>query len=274
MKAHGNTNAAAGLGLFVTALLLALLTASCGSKVSSSDVLVKVGSRELTRRELASLAGTALDSLTAVQRSMMITRWVERALVEQEGKRRHLDRDPDIQTKLSSLRAEVYLSKLLNERAAPGPADTAVERYYKIHRSEFLRPVDAFLLELYWGEHQNVVAKFRDQLLRGDTSMVTAGDVSNEGRWLAESGELEPDLERELVSLKPGEITFPRPYEDGYRIARLIELYPAGTTLDLSVVRDEISRRLLIEQSRSWQDSLMNALRERFPVKIFIRDSI
>jgi hypothetical protein len=256
------------------AMLLGFLIVSCGPGRSSSDVLVKVGSRELTRYELAALAGTPLDSLTSTQRTQLMERWIERALVDQEGKRRHLDRDSDIQAKLTAIRSEVYLSKMLSEREPGAPSDSAITKYYQIHRSEFLRPVDAYLLELYWAEHQNVVAKFRDQLVRGDTSMVAAGDISNEGRWLAESGELEGEFERELASLKPGEVTFPRPYEDGYRVARLLEVYPAGTTLDLSVVRDEIAKRLLVEQSKTRQDSLLNVLRERFPVKVFVRDSI
>jgi hypothetical protein len=260
----------------ILALCCGLLTFAAAACLShpGSDVLVKVGSRELTGRELAALAGCPIDSLSRTQRTQIMERWIERSLVEQEGKRRHLDRDSDIQAKLSALRSEVYLSKLLAEHPSAPPTDSAIARYYQIHHSEFLRPVDAFLLELYWGEQQNVVAKFRDQLLRGDTSMVTAGDVSNEGRWLAESGELEGEFERELASLKPGEITFPRPYEDGYRIAKLVELYPAGTTLDLSVVRDEIAQRLLVEQSRLRQDSLLNVLRGRFAVKVFVRDSL
>lgn len=235
--------------------------------------MLKVGSRELTKRELSAMAGKSYDSLRAAEHTQLSERWIERALVEQEGKRRRLDHNPEVEDRLAALRSEVYLWKLLSERAAPPPSDSVIEHYYKTHSSEFLRPVDAFLLELYWGEHENVVAKFRDQLVRGDTSMVVAGDVNQEGRWLAEAGELDKEFERELVSLKAGEVTFPRPYEDGFRVARLVESYPAGTVLDLSVVRDEIGQRLLVEQSRARQDSLFAELRARFPVKVMVRDS-
>ena len=172
------------------------------------------------------------------------------------------------------MRSELYLAKLLAEVPSSAPSDSAVQAYYQSHQQEFLRPVDSYLLELYWAEDEAVMTRFRDRLAKGDTTLLATGEVSAEGRWLSESGELDRDLERELSSLEPGEVTFPRPYEDGYRVARLEEIYPAGTVLDLSVVSAEIASRLVLEQSRRRQEVLMLALRERFPVHLLSKDSL
>lgn len=254
-------------------LLVILLAIGCGKK-PSGEILAKVGSRELTKDALSLLAGRPADSLTKAERWQLVEGWIERTLSGLEGERRNLDERSDVRLELDMVRDELYAAKILAEIPAATPTDAEVQTYYDAHRKEFLRPVDAYLLELYWAQYENIMTLFRRQLDRGDTSMVTAGDVSSEGRWLAESGELDPDFERELASLKSGEITFPRPYEDGYRVARLVESYPAGTVLDLSVVRDEIVARLLLVQSRLRQDSLQAALRERYPVTLFINDSL
>jgi hypothetical protein len=254
-------------------LLGCLLILGCGGK-ERSELVARVGPRDLTTADLARLAGRPADSLSKAERWQIVDGWVERTLADLEGERRGLDKRADVTLQLKMLRADLFASLLLAETPASPPTDQEVQAYYDAHRKEFLRPVDAYLLELYWAEHESAMALFRRQLERGDTTMVAAGDVSAEGRWLAESGELDESFERELTSLKPGEVTFPRPYEDGYRVARLLESYPAGTVLDLSVVQGEIVGRLLAAQSRARQDSLLTVWRERYPVTLFMRDSL
>jgi len=271
---NGNVRGKRPARIIVAWLVAAfILVNGCGRK-ERSELVARVGPRDFTTADLARVAGRPADSLSRAERWQIVNAWVERTLADLEGERRGLDKRADVTLQLKMLRADLFASLLLAETPAPPPTDQEVQVYYDAHRKEFLRPVDAYLLELYWAEHESMLALFRRQLERGDTTMVAAGDVSAEGRWLAESGELDKQFERELASLKPGEVTFPRPYEDGYRVARLLESYPAGTVLDLSVVRDEIIGRLLAAQSRARQDSLLTVWRERYPVTLFMRDSL
>ncbi len=66
----------------------------------------------------------------------------------------------------------------------------------------------------------------------------------------------------------------PRPYGDGYRVVLLIEAFPASTVLPLEAVRDEITQRLLIEESRRRQDQLITDLRQRYTVEVIVKDSL
>jgi len=271
---NGNVRGKRPARIIVAWLVAAfILVNGCGRK-EKSELVARVGPRDLTTADLARVAGRPADSLSRAERWQIVNAWVERTLADLEGERRGLDKRADVTLQLKMLRADLFASLLLAETPAPPPTDQEVQAYYDARRKEFLRPVDAYLLELYWAEHESMMALFRRQLERGDTTMVAAGDVSAEGRWLAESGELDESFERELTSLKPGEVTFPRPYEDGYRVARLLESYPAGTVLDLSVVQGEIVGRLLAAQSRARQDSLLTVWRERYPVTLFMRDSL
>jgi hypothetical protein len=250
-----------------------LLAAGCGPK-GAKDVLVRVGARDITRADLEAAAGVPADSLTTEDRVRFLETIIERKLVEQEGERRGLAHDRVIEARIAAVRSELYLSKLLAEVPSAQPSDSAIQTYYSAHQQEFLRPVDSYLLELYSSEDQAQLTRFRGRLLMGDTTMLAGGEVTSEGRWLTESGELDRDLERELSSLTPGEVTFPRPYEDGFRVARLVDVYPAGTVLDLSAVSDEIAARLLLEQSRHRQDALLQGLRQRYPVHVLTKDSL
>ncbi len=261
------------LGAAILLGVAVLLVSGCGRE-AAKDVLVRVGARDITRADLEAAAGLPADSLSPADRVRFLEMIVERKLVEQEGERRGLAHDRGIEARLTALRSDLYLAKLLAEVPTSTPTDSAIQAYYAAHQQEFLRPVDSYLLELYGSEDEDLLSRFRGRLLAGDTTLLAAGHVSSEGRWLTESGELDRDFERELSSLEPGEVTFPRPYEDGYRVARLVDIYPAGKVLDLSAVSDEIAARLLLEQSRHRQDLLMQGLRERYPVHVLAKDSL
>ncbi|MFZ5433849.1 MAG: peptidyl-prolyl cis-trans isomerase [Calditrichota bacterium] len=259
---------------FTLCVLLITVWFGCHGRPSKGEIVARAGSQDLSQAEFEALTGISLDSLSPPDQWRLAAAWVERALVEQEGKEQGFDKDSDIQEKLQALRAELYRAKLLAKIPAPPPDDELIASYYDLHRDEFLRHHDAYLIELYWSEDRGAMADFRRQLVAGDTTLLTEGRVAAEGKWLAESGELETEFEAELASLKPGEVTFPRPYEDGFRAARLLESFPAGTVLDLPAVRDEIAARLVIEQSRQRMDSLDNYLRQKYPVTIFLADSL
>ena len=263
-----------GVVLLFSVLCFLLFFAGCAGRQSTNGVvLAKVGSRELTRGMLSALAGVPMDSLSQADRVRLVNAWVERALVDLEGERRHYSKDAGINAKLESARSELYRSRLLAELPAAPPPDSVISAYYNAHQQEFLRPMDVYAIELYWAQTEDLMSRFRLQLMNGDTSMVAAGDVTSEGKWLAEAGEMDEDLQHEVSSLKPGEVTFPHPYEDGYRAVRLVDIYPAGKTLDLPAVHDEIAQRLMIEQGHRREDSLMASLHQRYSVKIMMPDS-
>lgn len=253
-------------------LLPPLLFVGCRGEGSSQDLVAGVGTLSLTRGELEALAGVPLDSLTESEQGRLIQDWVERAMVEQEGRRLKLDGDEEIQQKLTRLRTELFRARLLSDLDEGVPSDSMVEAYYEEHKSEFLRTRDTYLIELFWSDSADTLRTFRERMLGDPDRTVEMPGVFPEGRWLAESGEIDEDLEREIKELQAGAVTKPRPAEDGFRIVRLVETYPAGTVLNLEAVKEEIVRRLVMEQSRQRNEELMRQLRNRYPVTIYVEE--
>ena len=251
-----------------------VLLLSCTSHSPQDEVIARVGLRELTRGDLEIAAGVPLDSLPSAARWRFMDTWIERTLVDLEGSRQGLDKDQELNEKLAALKSELYRSHLLADKPAPPPDDSTVINFYRAHQNEFLQTSDAYLIELYWSEDISKLMEFRQQLPQGDTLLVAGNQVLTEGRWLAESGELDPDMEQELDSLKIGQLTEPRPYGDGFRSVHLLDRFAAGSVLGLDAVRDEIVSRLLVEQSRERQDKLMAELRERYPVEVMLKDTL
>ncbi len=241
----------------------------CSKNDLPKDAIARVGEWALTKDIAGELAGMAYDSLSTSERFRLIESWVERKLMELEGERRGYAKDADIAVKLEALRAELYASKLLAAQPASMPSDSVIQKYYSDHRSEFLRPTDSYLIELYWGETRDVVDRFRADLQRGDTTAISEGTIASEGRWLAEHTELDPSLADELSKLGAGQIAETRPYEDGFRVMKLVEKFPAGAVLDLAVVRDEIVGRILLEESKARQERMLAELKKHWRVEIF-----
>ena len=249
---------------------LIVLMTGCGERQSDSPLVARAGSRELRQAEMEAAVGLPMDSISESERERWVLGWVDRALIEQEAERKGLAELPEIRDKILALQAELYRAQLLSELPAEAPSDSMIAAYYETHREEFLRPVDAYLIELYWSEDRAAMTAFRRAIPRGDTTLLAEERISSEGRWLAESGELDPLFELELAGLAPGAMTEFRPFEDGFRSTRLIESFPAGTVLDLPAVSDEIEERLILEQSRARQESLESWLRQRYPVTIHL----
>lgn len=236
-------------------------------------MLARVGGQELSRAAAAELAGRPYDSLKVIDQWRIVNAWTEQTLFQLEGERLKLDRDPQIRARMSAVQAELIRSRLLSAAPTVPLADSTIAAYYQAHRSEFLRAGDSYLLELYWSADRRELAQFAGELVHGDSSRLSSGTVSSLGKWLADRRELEPGLAAELEQLAPGGFSLPQPLDDGYRIMRLTEAYPAGTVLDLRVVKGEITDRLLVEQSHARQDSLIANLKARWPVEVYLNEN-
>jgi hypothetical protein len=244
--------------------------ASCSRRVDPVDVVARVGEHGLTRSMVAALAGKPYDSLAASERWLVVERWADERLFELEGERRGFADNAEMQERVAALRGALYRSQIMQTEALPAPADSAIALYYQTHRAEFLRTKDSYLIEMYWGQAQAVVAEFRNELMRGDTTKLGTREIVAEGKWLAEDAELDAEIAREISGLKSGQCTQVRPAEDGFRVLRLIESYPAGSVLDLTVVRAEIVERMLIAASYAREDSLRAQFKERWPVEVLL----
>jgi hypothetical protein len=253
---------------------LAFMLAGCGDSAPKRvDVLARAGSHELTRADFEAMAGASFDSLSSDVRWALINNWVENAVVLQEGDRKHLDQDASIESQINTIRAELYLSKLLAEGEEKPPSDSEIETYFEQHRSEFILTADSYLLELYHAATCDSLLSFQAHFNPADPITVES-EVVLEQRWLASADELSGYLGSLLSQMSPGAWTDMQQDADGCRVLRLAKTYPAGAALDLDGAREEIKMQLMIESNHQRREDLMTDLRQRFPVAIFVEDSL
>jgi hypothetical protein len=253
-------------------LLLAGLIGCKNTSTTEGDALAVSGSRHLTRSEVEVMAGLPYDSLTNEERWSLINRWIESAVVLQEGEQRGLDKDLGINMRLEDIRAELYLSALLQELEEITPTDSEISAYYADHQKEFVQTVDSYRLELYRASDCDPLKVFIAEF-KPETSLDGSG-VILEQRWLARTDQMNGFLQTLLAGLKSGDWTEAQQDPDGCRALRVVNIYNAGETLDLEGARSEIEMQLTIDSNHRQRDEMMSDLRRRYPVTILVEDSL
>ncbi|MCL4305689.1 peptidyl-prolyl cis-trans isomerase [bacterium] len=250
-------------------LMAAFVLLSVGCTPSEqSDVIAEVGSRRLTRAEFEFWAEKPYEKASEAERIAVVSEWVDLSMLEQAAEAAGLLDDPVVQQRSRKMLANYYRATLLAREPQPEINDSLITAYYKEHEGEFKRPSDSYLIEGFWCESEDSLKVFRRALEKADTSQLRSGFVIWEGKWLAETSELEDNLLAALRWLPPGSLTPVLPMGDGYRLVRLHEVYPKGTQLSLDAVRLEIREQLLVEQSQRRQERWLTELRSRYQPRL------
>jgi hypothetical protein len=251
--------------------------AFCGCfKTHPEDIVATAGDEVLTRAELSQRAGLPYDSLSLEVKQQFVQGWVEETLLLLEAQRRGFHKDPEIKNKLRELQRELLRSRLLRDvQGQSVPDDSMVASYYKAHKSEFVRVREEFDIELYWAPTRSSAELFRREAMKDiDLAEMAHPEVTMEGIWRTSADELQPEEAVELARLEPGKFASPLPMEEGFRLLRLREQFPAGQRIPLEDVRYEIRERLMLEASRSAMETLMAELSRNYPVTINLGDSL
>ena len=243
------------------------MIAGC-TKTDSSGVVAEAGNRKLTREGFKEWSGENLDSLGTDERQLMLSKWLDMAMLEQEIESAKLRENPEYVLKEREIANQYYRAILLSRQPSPEISDSLIAAYYAGHQDEFKRPTDSYLIESFWCESEDSLKVFRRALQQADTANLRSGFVIWEGRWLASAEELDPPLLYGVRNTEPGGLTQVLPFGEGYRLVRLHEVYPKGAQLGLDAVRGEIREQLLTEQSQRRQERLDNDLRSRYQPKI------
>jgi len=225
---------------------------------------------------VAERAGVPFDSLSLAAKQQIAQDWIEETLLLREAERRGLEKDPTLEKKLAELRRELMRSRLLQAvQARQVPSDSAILRYYREHHAEFVRAQEEYEIELYWAPDLVTAQLFR-RAARDDMDLAEMAypNVSMEGIWRVSAGDLTSEETAELTSLKVGQVTEPRPSEEGYRLMRLRTHWAAGEPVALDDVRHEIRERIMIESARTTMESLLAELSRKYPPTIHLGDSL
>jgi peptidyl-prolyl cis-trans isomerase C len=242
-----------------------------GGKLTAGDV--EEGLQHLPpalRREFDSTAG----------RRELAQSLIDKKLLAQEARRRHLDERPEIRQQIEELQERLVVQALLaeEEKGTGSVGEDEIQRYYEQHRGEFAQPERVRIARVLAAvapaasteakaRARKRAEEFQRRLRKGEALAVVAasGDgaerkASGELGWLSRGERDQATSTAAFALQRPGEASAPVLTPDGWAVLVLLERAAARTPA-LAEVRNDVVGRADAGRRRRSFDALVLQLR-------------
>jgi len=209
-------------------------------------------------------------------REYLLRGMVDQILLEQEAKRRGLDRDPEFVRKVESYRRNLLNDMLLKSIRPEGYEVTPEEAraYYREHPEEFGRPERVEARHILVTSEEQARALLAE-LRRGASFEELARTHSRDAATREKGGSLgaftraqRPELAEVAFALeKPGELAGPFETRRGVHLLQLVRRLPAEEKT-FEQMRDELLTRLRARMRQEARQELLERLRARTSITI------
>jgi len=258
----------------ITVFVLALIWAGCGgerpeeTREPSPGDIVRVGDIVLTRSDLNHLLPANHNAeFNEKEKKDYLNRWVDIELLYQEALKRGLKEDPRLRERIRKLEKEYLADHLLflEMRERVRVTDEEVEKYFSDHRREYVREYRVRHILLNSREKaEEVLGKIGTRSFRyladrysEDADAGRGGDLGYLTR-----GNMIPELEETVFSLKPGEVSGIVKSRFGYHILKLVGSREALGKIHVEDVRGEIMNYLIMKKRERAYNEFIQSLRD------------
>jgi peptidyl-prolyl cis-trans isomerase C len=261
---------------------------------ASSSLVAKVGPYTLTKQDLQKMLKNdpqirkilkIRPDLKPKIENMIIKKWISVSLLALGAKEEGLEKNPqvkkDIQEAIKLVLADHYLKeKIANIK----PTEKDLRLYYASHKEEYKRPEKAIVKHIFISFPENATQtqkeeafkkalSVRKKLLNGAKFETIAKKYSSSGNkgdttGYITKGDLPEDIEKEIFSLRPGEISKPIESRYGYYIVKLEKKIPAYTP-PFDKIKDQIKKAYVREKEKEVLQKILKGLSEKYEVKIY-----
>ncbi|NNF58243.1 MAG: peptidyl-prolyl cis-trans isomerase, partial [Rhodothermaceae bacterium] len=250
----------------------ALALSACGGEEAprpDDGHAAQVGEEVLSEtevREALAVLPAGLDSTTA--RRQVIEQWVKSRLLAQEARRQGLLEEEDVRRQLEDNERAVLAAALIDrffEANPVEPSDEEIAAYFEANRAQLALREPYLRLRLLSLDDQQRARAARASLVRANTSSFPdslwaltvqeyttdpAGTLAFASTYLPQSRliGLDAAIAEQIRLLNPGEVGPVVESNGRFHVVQLMERVTAGTTPELTWVREELRQRLAIEQ--------------------------
>lgn len=258
------------------ALLAVILAAGCGKREretaesrADTGVIVRVGNASLAAEDLAELgAGQEAGTLTFEERRAFVRRWVDTQVLYQEAVRRGLQNDPGVGARIRELEQQYLADHLVftELRSRSRVTEEEIEDYFEAHKNEYLNEYRVSQILLATAEDaaraKEMLATKSFEWVANRHSMEAGAKRGGDLGYLTK-GNMMPELEAIVFTMRPGDVSGVVQSDFGYHIFKLIDVREALVAVGLEDVREQIMNTILLEKrTRAYRD-LLGALKEK-----------
>lgn len=263
-------------------LLIVFLVPSWGQAGGQTDdpVVLTVGDEQITKSMFELILGTLSDAARAqVQtpeaRRKLAEQIVELKVMAQEGRRRRLDLDPELQMEIVLQAERILAARTYQQLVAEPPDEEMLRAYYDEHRDDYEQATGSHILIRFEGSPIEVregqedltdvealqkISELRDRILAGEAFADVAKAESDDQASGSNGGDLGEFRRGEMIeeftdtafTIPIGEVSDPIKTQYGYH---LITIRERGF-IPFEEVKDEIAEKLAPQIGRQKVDEL------------------
>jgi peptidyl-prolyl cis-trans isomerase C len=261
-----------------------IVYSGCGSK-NKDDAVAVVNGTVLTESELYTfIPQNVFEKMSSEDKESIIKEWVHYELLYQEGKKRKLDREPEIARILANSRRDLLSNEALERelKDIPAPGDQEIDKYYEENRDTFVLHETEYSVRYAFFEDIQAAQEFAGKIGDGGDFSELAGKESrdqsafNGGKIGTISEEsADPNIWQAVVSAagQTGQKKISSPFRvaDGYGIVQVDAVYQKGTVKPVEALKEQIADILLVEKREQAKEALLKKLEAKARITYNIR---
>jgi peptidyl-prolyl cis-trans isomerase C len=209
-------------------------------------------------------------------RKYIVDNLVEGFLIEDEAKRRGVDKRPDVVQKIDNYRRQLLKDGLMEDilKGETHVTDADAQKYYDGHPAEFKQPERVKVLDMVLAKEDEARAVVA-QLNKGADFAALAREKSVDPYTKERSGDLPEftkDMRQELyadaaAAKKPGQIIGPVKTSQGFHVMKFVKKIPPEEKA-FDQVKDSLKARLQAMKRQEAYNGFLKSLRESAKVSV------
>jgi len=204
--------------------------------------------------------------LTIEERQEFVRRWVDTEVLRQEAVRRGLKSDPYVEARLKELEQQFLADYLVftELRRRTQVSEEEIEAYYGAHEREYLYEYRVSQILVNTPEDAaKVQTLLRTKPWAWVANRYSVDPIAKRGGDLGylTKGNMIPELEAVVFTMKPGEMSGVIKSDFGYHIFRLDDVREALVAVGLEDMREQIMNTLMLEKRKRTYREFLDSLK-------------
>ncbi len=267
--------------ILLVAFFAVFLLTACAKEGKQKEGYVakidsKVISKEDVKAQMKMLPEIAIQHFQGPEGlTKFVDELVKKEMLYLEAQKRGLDKDKEFQKKVEEFKKITLINDLLDKEIelSPKVTDEDIKGYYEKNKEDFLinKQIRISHIFIKTEDELNQVkqridkgedfAKIASEISADKASSKVGGDIG-----FIKKGELAPELENVVFTMRKGQVSAPLKVKDGFRIIKVTDI--KGNLVELDKVKGLINQRLIAEKQRESFEKFMEKIKKNYKIDI------
>jgi len=267
--------------ILLVAFFAVFLLTSCAKEGKQKEGYVakidsKVISKEDVKAQMKMLPEIAIQHFQGPEGlTKFVDELVKKEMLYLEAQKRGMDKDKEFQKKVEEFKKITLINDLLDKEIEHSPkvTDEDIKGYYEKNKEDFLINKQIRISHIFI-KTEDELNQVKQRIDKGEDFAKIASEVSVDKAsskvggdiGFIKKGELAPELENVVFTMRKGQVSAPLKVKDGFRIIKVTDI--KGNLVELDKVKGLINQRLIAEKQRESFEKFMEKIKKNYKIDI------